>query len=215
MRPPRTGPNAWLEGGGTSDSHFMTFWILAARSGELDAFHDQVHGPLVDKVVYDSGNTWRIWHIRLLCMGEDKFLCCPLGLEIPPRAILHEVIHPDVYAGSVVSIHPVVLLVLCARSYNGGLQLIARCPGRCDIRKDKGCILRRTSGLGRRGGRRVGHVDIWVRVSRFILYTPSAKKKDTGRNCIHTSSSRCGLGRKKVSLTQFALLTKLLVNLSQ
>ena len=71
---------------------------------ELDAFHDQVHCPLVDKVVYDSRNTWRIWRIRLLCIVEDKFLSCTLGLEIPPDAILHEVFRPDVYAGSVVSI---------------------------------------------------------------------------------------------------------------
>ena len=27
---------------------------------ELDVFHDQVHCPLVDKVVNDSGNTWCI-----------------------------------------------------------------------------------------------------------------------------------------------------------
>ena len=56
-------------------------------------------------------------------MGEDKFLSCTLGLEIPPDAILHEVFRPDVYAGSVVSILRVLFLVLCALGYNGGLQL--------------------------------------------------------------------------------------------
>ena len=72
-------------------------------------------------------------------MGEDKFLSCPLGLEIPPRAILHEVIRPDVYAGSVVSIHPVVLLVLCASSYNSGLQLfLAHCEVSGQVRHKEG-----------------------------------------------------------------------------
>ena len=99
---------------------------------EHDAFHDQVHCPLVDKVVYDPGNTWRFWGIRLLYMREDKFLGCPLRLEIPPRAILHEVFHPDVYIGSVVNILRILFLMPCARGYDGGLQLfLAHCevPG--------------------------------------------------------------------------------------
>ena len=71
---------------------------------ELNAFHDQVHVPFVDKVMYDLGNTWRIWHFSLLRMGEEKFLSFALGHKIPPGAIHHEVIRPNLYAGSIVGI---------------------------------------------------------------------------------------------------------------
>jgi hypothetical protein len=101
-------------------------------------FHDQVHGPLVDKVVYDFGNTWCIWRLRLLCIGEDIFLSCELGLKIPLGTILHEVIRPDVYAGSVVSILRVLFLVHCARGYHSGLQVLAHCEVSGLVRRKEG-----------------------------------------------------------------------------
>ena len=44
-------------------------------------------------------------------MVEDEFLSCELGLKIPPGAKLHEVIRPDIYAGTVVIFAPVFFLV--------------------------------------------------------------------------------------------------------
>ena len=60
-------------------------------------------------------------------MDEEKFLGCKLGLEIPPRTIFHEIICPNVYAGSVVTTQHFASFapfVFRARGYNGGLQVL-------------------------------------------------------------------------------------------
>ena len=130
---------------------FFDFREVWRRFLERDAFHDQVHGPLVDKVMYDFGDAWRIGRLRLLCMVVDEFLSCELGLKILLGAILYEVILPDVYAGSVVIFPPVSFLVLFARGYQFGLEFLVHCRVSWLVRRKEGkedCKLRRTSRLG-------------------------------------------------------------------
>jgi hypothetical protein len=78
---------------------------------KLDAFHDQVHGILMDKVMYDLSNAWRFWRLRPLCTAKEIFLGHELGLKILCGPILHEVVRPDENASSIVIIPPVSFLV--------------------------------------------------------------------------------------------------------
>ena len=89
---------------------------------KFDAFHDQVHGIFIDKMMYDFGNSRRFWLLRLLCMVEEIFLGFELGLKVFHLPILYEVICTDENTGSVVGIVPGVLFfVLSARGYHLGL----------------------------------------------------------------------------------------------
>src|ERR1700678_3842217 len=81
----------------------------------------EVWSLLIDKVMYDFGNVWHFWRLRLLCMVEEIFLGCELRLKILRGPILHEVIRTDENAGSVVIILQVLFLVLSVRSYHLGL----------------------------------------------------------------------------------------------
>ncbi len=60
-------------------------------------------------------------------MVEDIFLSRTLGLKILRGTILHEVVLPDIDAGSIVMILPVLVLVLFACGYNFGLEFLAHC----------------------------------------------------------------------------------------
>jgi hypothetical protein len=71
-------------------------------------------------------------------MVEDEFLSCELGLKILLGAILHEVVLPDAYAGSVVIFVRALFLVLFACGYHFGPEFLVHCEVSWLVRRKEG-----------------------------------------------------------------------------